>query len=174
MLCHGWSRPLDRAYKSARHCWWSDTDRSQVFSIGTVEAPASTAFSSNSFTALAGRWITSPAAIWLAMLSGSNWIMSGKWRFLLVANLRKEGGRSKLTGLLFKLYCRHPVKNTVKTPFFIIVCRRKLANEKSGWLFPPYVNNPFRWLNLIWPKNYLKPQTWNSSYQSRRNGSSLL
>ena len=33
--------------------------------------PASTAFSSNSFTALAGRWITSPAAIWLAMLSGN-------------------------------------------------------------------------------------------------------
>jgi hypothetical protein len=33
-------------------------------------APASTAFSSSSFTALAGRWITSPAAIWLAILSG--------------------------------------------------------------------------------------------------------
>ena len=35
-------------------------------------APASTAFSNNSFTALAGRCITSPAAIWLAMLSGNN------------------------------------------------------------------------------------------------------
>ena len=35
-------------------------------------AAASTAFSNSSFTALAGRWITSPAAIWLAMLSGNN------------------------------------------------------------------------------------------------------
>ena len=35
-------------------------------------ASASIAFSSNSFTALAGRWITSPAAIWFAILSGNN------------------------------------------------------------------------------------------------------
>ena len=33
-------------------------------------APASTAFSSNSLTALAGLWITSPAAIWLMSKSG--------------------------------------------------------------------------------------------------------
>jgi len=44
-------------------------------------APASTAFSSSSFTALAGRCITSPAAIWLAMLSGNSWMMSGKTGF---------------------------------------------------------------------------------------------
>ena len=39
-------------------------------------APASTAFSTNSFTTEAGRCITSPAAIWLATASGNNWIIS--------------------------------------------------------------------------------------------------
>ena len=39
-------------------------------------APASMAFSTNSFTTEAGRWITSPAAIWLAMLSGSRCMIS--------------------------------------------------------------------------------------------------
>ena len=33
----------------------------------------STAFSNSSFTALAGRWMTSTAAIWLAILSGERW-----------------------------------------------------------------------------------------------------
>ena len=43
------------------------------FTISFISvAPASTAFSSNSFTALAGRCITSPAAIWLAKLSGNS------------------------------------------------------------------------------------------------------
>jgi len=44
-------------------------------------APASTAFSKSSFTADAGRCITSPAAIWLAILSGSNKILSGTIHF---------------------------------------------------------------------------------------------
>ena len=39
-------------------------------------APASTAFSISSLTTEAGRWMTSPAAIWLAMWSGSKWMMS--------------------------------------------------------------------------------------------------
>ncbi len=39
-------------------------------------APESIEFSSSSFTALAGRCITSPAAIWLAMLSGNKRIIS--------------------------------------------------------------------------------------------------
>ena len=37
-------------------------------------APASSAFSSSSFTTLAGRSTTSPAAIWLATRSGSTWM----------------------------------------------------------------------------------------------------
>ena len=39
------------------------------------EAPASMAFSSNSFTTEAGRWTTSPAAIWLATWSGRSWMI---------------------------------------------------------------------------------------------------
>ena len=41
-----------------------------------VFAPASTAFSTNSFTTEAGRCITSPAAIWFATLSGKSCIIS--------------------------------------------------------------------------------------------------
>ena len=40
--------------------------------ICMVSAPASSEFSTSSFRQLAGRCITSPAAIWLATLSGSN------------------------------------------------------------------------------------------------------
>ena len=39
-------------------------------------APASTLFSNSSFTTLAGRWTTSPAAIWLATWSGNRRMMS--------------------------------------------------------------------------------------------------
>jgi hypothetical protein len=39
--------------------------------ISTLVAPASRAFSTSSFTTLAGRSITSPAAIWLTMVSES-------------------------------------------------------------------------------------------------------
>ena len=39
-------------------------------------APASREFSTSSFRIDAGRWITSPAAIWLAILSGSTCIIS--------------------------------------------------------------------------------------------------
>ena len=46
-------------------------------------APASTAFSTNSFITEAGRCITSPAAIWFATESGSNCMMSliDRWYF---------------------------------------------------------------------------------------------
>src|SRR5947209_7888360 len=37
-------------------------------------APASRAFSTSSFTAAAGRSMTSPAAIWLASVSGRTWM----------------------------------------------------------------------------------------------------
>ena len=39
-------------------------------------APASRLFSSSSLTMEAGRWMTSPAAIWLATLSGKRWMIS--------------------------------------------------------------------------------------------------
>jgi hypothetical protein len=40
-------------------------------------APASTAFSISSLTTEAGRWMTSPAAIWLATESGRSLMISG-------------------------------------------------------------------------------------------------
>src|SRR5208282_1323838 len=67
--------------------------------------PASSAFSSNSFTTDAGRSTTSPAAIWLATLSGRTWILpiksvvSGKWPVVSVTESqaqRKGGSRSTL------------------------------------------------------------------------------
>ncbi len=47
-----------------------------VISTSMRVAPASTAFSTSSFTTEEGRCITSPAAIWLATESGSSLIMS--------------------------------------------------------------------------------------------------
>jgi hypothetical protein len=45
--------------------------------ISMRPAPASTAFSTSSLTTDAGRSTTSPAAIWLASLSGRTWILRG-------------------------------------------------------------------------------------------------
>src|SRR5207253_3506332 len=41
-------------------------------------APASSAFSTSSFTAAAGRSMTSPAAIWLASVSGRTWMRTSR------------------------------------------------------------------------------------------------
>jgi len=79
----------------------SDFPASLMISLISV-APASTAFSNSSLTALAGLWITSPAAIWLAILSGSKLMMSPNSDLICECNL---------TALAhFWWCCCHPVK----------------------------------------------------------------
>lgn len=55
--------------------WMSERPASFMMTV-ISEAPASTAFSTSSFTTEAGRCMTSPAAIWFATLSGRSLIMS--------------------------------------------------------------------------------------------------
>src|SRR5260370_37319296 len=54
-------------------------------------APASSAFSTSSFTTAAGRSITSPAAIWFASVSGNRWMR---------ATARRLTGRGRLCGMI--------------------------------------------------------------------------
>src|ERR1035438_5140318 len=63
--------------------------------------PASSAFSSSSFTTDAGRSTTSPAAIWLATLSGRTWILPmSQWSVASVTDswLQRKGGSRLAVG----------------------------------------------------------------------------
>ena len=55
---------------------WMDVRPASATSTLMCFAPASIAFSTSSLTTEAGRWMTSPAAIWLATLSGKSCMMS--------------------------------------------------------------------------------------------------
>ncbi len=63
----------------------------------TCVAPLSMAFSSSSLTALAGRCITSPAAIWLAILSGKRRMISMRGKLTLL------GGKN---GICLRIFLR--------------------------------------------------------------------
>ena len=63
---------------------WMEVFPASTTNTSTCWAPASIAFSTNSLITDAGRWITSPAAIWLATESGSKRIIS----LIYLINLR--------------------------------------------------------------------------------------
>ena len=55
---------------------WMSVFPAPLMTIFTCVAPASMAFSTSSLTAEDGRWMTSPAAIWLATESGKSFMTS--------------------------------------------------------------------------------------------------